>query len=53
LIVEVTEVEGYPQGGISLLLVTWNYEIGGGAAQIVLREVADKRRLYLVAIAVF
>jgi hypothetical protein len=25
LIVEVTEVEGYPQGGISLLLVTWNY----------------------------
>jgi hypothetical protein len=25
LIVEVTEVEGYPQGRISLLLVTWNY----------------------------
>jgi hypothetical protein len=25
LIVEVTEVEGYPQGGISFLLVTWNY----------------------------
>jgi hypothetical protein len=24
-IVEVTDVEGYPQGGVSLLLVTWNY----------------------------
>ena len=24
-IIEVTEVEGYPQGGVSLLLVNWNY----------------------------
>ena len=24
LIIEVTEVEGYPQGGVSLLLVNWN-----------------------------
>jgi hypothetical protein len=25
LIVEVTEVQRYPQGGVSLLLVNWNY----------------------------
>ena len=24
-IIEVTEIEGYPQGGVSLLLVNWNY----------------------------
>jgi hypothetical protein len=64
-IVEVTEVEGYPQGGVSLLLVNWNaggiivlwkivlitgkVEIGGAAVQMELRGVTDKRMLYLVA----
>jgi hypothetical protein len=40
-------------GGIIALwksvVITVKVEIGGAAAQIVLREVADKRRLYLVA----
>jgi hypothetical protein len=44
-------------GGIIALwksvVITVKVEIGGAAAQIVLREVADKRRLYLVAITVF
>ena len=44
-------------GGIIALwksvVITVKVEIGDAAAQIVLREVADKRRLYLVAIAVF
>ena len=44
-------------GGIIALwksvVITVKVEIGGAAAQIVLREVADQRRLYLVAIAVF
>ena len=35
------------------VVITVKVEIGGATAQIVLREVADKRRLYLVAIAVF
>jgi hypothetical protein len=33
--------------------ITVKVQIGGAAAQIELREVADKRRLYLVAKAVF
>ena len=44
-------------GGIIALwksvVITVKVEIGGAFAQIVLREVEDKRRLYLVAIAVF
>ena len=44
-------------GGIIALwksvVITVKVEIGGAAAQIELREVADKRRLDLVAIAVF
>jgi hypothetical protein len=35
------------------VVITVKVEIGGAAAQIELREVADKRRLYLVAKAVF
>ncbi len=34
-------------------MITVKVEIGGAAAQIELREVADKRRLDLVAKAVF
>ncbi len=44
-------------GGIIALwksvVITVKVEIGGAGAQIVLREVTDKRRLYLVAITVF
>jgi hypothetical protein len=56
LIVEVTEVVSLAGGIIALwksVVITVKVEIGGAAAQIVLREVADKRRLYLVAITVF
>ncbi len=35
------------------VVITVKVEIGGAAAQIELREVADKRRLYLVTIVVF
>jgi hypothetical protein len=34
-------------------VITVKVQIGGSPDQIELREVADKRRLYLVAIAVF
>jgi hypothetical protein len=44
-------------GGIIALwksvVITVKVEIGGAAAKIVLREVVDKRRLYLVVITVF
>jgi hypothetical protein len=36
--VEVTEVEGYPQGGISLLLVTWNYSYKARDGYTVVRK---------------
>ena len=42
-------------GGVALYksaLITATAKIGGAAAQIQLRGVADKRRLYLVAIVV-
>ena len=48
--------DALPGGIIALwksVVITVKVEICGAAAQIVLREVADKRRLYLVAIAVF
>jgi hypothetical protein len=35
------------------VVITMKVEIGGAAAQIELREVTDKRRLYLVVIMVF
>jgi hypothetical protein len=35
------------------VVITVKVEIGGAVAQIELREVTDKRRLYLVTIVVF
>ena len=49
-------VDARAGGGIVLrksVLITVKVEIGGAAAQIELREVTDKRRLDLVAKAVF